>query len=156
MLVVNEKVLWLQVPMKVAVLVAGSDALQAIIRHPLNILLRLGYRVLGEDLVQILLHEFEHEEQVVLLPYDFLQFDYVVVVELAERLDLAKLHRLVPRRELGLHLLDGDDLASILVLGLGDAAKTTVTDSLDRIILFHDIKYNNYRLAFLVISRLIN
>ena len=142
--------------MKEAVLVASSDALQAIIRHPLNLLFRLGYRILGENLIHILLHEFKHEEEVVLLPNDFLQFDYVVVVELAERLDLAKLHSLVPRRELGLHLLDGDDLASILVLGLGDAAKTTVTDSLDRIILFHDIKYNNYRLAFLVISRLLN
>ena len=142
--------------MKVAVLVASSNALHAIIRHLHDFMLGLGCRILGKDFIEVPLHEFKHEEEAVLLPDYFFQFDYVVVVELAERLDLAKLHRLVPRCELSLHLLDCDNLASVLVLGLSDAAKTTVADSLDRIILFHDIKYNNYRLAFLVISRLIN
>ena len=72
MLVVNEKVLWLQVPMKVAVLVAERDALQAVVGHQPDLLFCGRRHSLRYNFIKVLLHEFKDEEKAVFLTNDFL------------------------------------------------------------------------------------
>ena len=72
MLVINEKVLRFQVPMKVAVLVAKRDALQAVVGHQPDLLFRGRRHSLRYNFIKVLLHEFKDEEKAVFLTDDFL------------------------------------------------------------------------------------
>ncbi len=87
--------------------------------HPLpHLVHHVPDHVLGEELVavvvpflhelvQVLLHVLEDEVEGVVLPDHLLQLDHVAVGQLLEGLDLAEVHRLLPRVVLPLHPLYG-------------------------------------------------
>ena len=123
--------------MKVTVLVTCGYALEAIVGHEFDLILRQHRNVLRYNLIEIVLHELEDEEEAVFLSDHFLQFDDVMMVELAQRFDLAKLHSFVPGCELRLHTLDGDNFIGRLVTSLCHAAEGSVAHGFNNFILFH-------------------
>ena len=56
--------------MKVAILVASCYPLQAIVGHKLDLVLVVRSHILGDNLVQILLHELEDKVEAVFLAND--------------------------------------------------------------------------------------
>ena len=86
---------------------------------------RLGERrVAGvlHELVEVALHELEHEEELVALADDLAQaHDAGVARGAAQRLDLAQRRHVLSRVAAALHALDGDRLGRRAVVGLEDA-----------------------------------
>ena len=82
--------------MKVAGLVARRYTLEAIVGHQFDLVLRWHCHILGNDLIEVILHKLEYEVKAVFLPDNLLKLDYVVVVELAQRFHFSKLHCFVP------------------------------------------------------------
>ena len=114
-MLVDEEVLGLDVPVEEAILVARIDSLQTLIGHEVELKVSDTALVLGDDLIEIVVHEFEYEEENVFVSDHFLELDDVVVIQSAEGLDLSELHSLVPGVKLFLHDLDGDYLMGGLV-----------------------------------------
>mmetsp|Transcript_124915 Transcript_124915/g.303364 ORF Transcript_124915/g.303364 Transcript_124915/m.303364 type:complete len:290 (-) Transcript_124915:69-938(-) len=115
-----QHVLGLDITVEEPVLVHEGQALEDLEHDVADLRLREVLLACLHQLVQVLLHVLEHEEELVILTDHFLELDNVGVVELLEALDLAQLHALFPRVELLLHLLDGHHLPRGAVDGLED------------------------------------
>ena len=68
--------------MKVPILVARCDSLQAIVSHASNVVLVQRSDVLRDLFVHVFLHELKDEVQIVLLSDNFFELDDIVVVKL--------------------------------------------------------------------------
>lgn len=123
--------------MEITVSVASGNALKTLISHLSNILFGRLTGTLGDDFVEVLFHELEDEIEAVFLADDLLELHYVMVVQLAKRLDLTQLHGLVPGGESRFHPLYGHDFVGELVASLGNAAEGSVSNGLYRFIFLH-------------------
>lgn len=86
-----------------------------------------------------MLEEVHDQVELIVDLDDFLEFDYVGVLDLAERLDLSEVHTLIPILELFFHFLDGDYLVVLEVEGLEYGPETAVAQGLEDLVLLHNI-----------------
>ena len=133
----NEEVLRLHVPVKEAVLVHVGESKYGLVHDGLDLGFVEALLLVLHQLVDILLHVFKHEVEVVVDPDHLLELDDLLVVEFAEGLDLAEGHALLPRVELLLHLLDGYLLLGRYVDSFDDRAVSAITQRLRDLILIH-------------------
>jgi len=105
--------------------------------HAFDLRLRERRCSVFHQLVDVLLHVFEHEIKVVVDPDDFLQFDDVPVIKLTKRLDLTESHAFLPRVKLLLHLLDGDLFPRLEVCGFYHRSIGSIAQCFCNFIPFH-------------------
>lgn len=96
--------------MEKAVFVHVSEAEHCLVQYTFDFVLRESRLALLHELVNILLHKFEHEVKVVIYPDYFFELDNLSVVEFAEGLNFAESHALFPGVKLLLHLFNGNFL----------------------------------------------
>ena len=94
--------------MKKAMFVHVRQSKHRLQHDTLDLLFRELLCPIFHELVNILLHIFKDEIEVVIHPNNFFKFDNLWVVKLAQRLNLSKSHAFFPRVELFFHLFDGD------------------------------------------------
>lgn len=119
--VVNEYIFGFEVAVEEALLVDVEDGFRQLPGDDSYLLLfEFGALLLAisHEFVEILFDVLKYEVGLVDDPDDLLEFDYVGVVHLAQRLDFRQLQALLPGTVLLLQTLDGDDLLGLPVLGL--------------------------------------
>ena len=124
--------------MKKAVFVHVSESKQCLIHDAFNFSFGEACFAVLHKLVDVLLHIFKNEVQVVIYPDYLLEFNNLLVIQLTEGLDLAESHTLLPRVELLLHLLDGHLFFGLDVDSFNDGTVGTITKCLDNLVLVHN------------------
>ena len=89
------------------------------------------------QLIQVLLHVLKDEVEYVVLPDDLLELDDIGVAKLLQGLNLAQIHRLLPRVVLALHAFDGDLLARVDALAEHDRAEGAIAQLVQRYVAIH-------------------
>ena len=123
--------------MEEAVFVHVGEALQGLVNDALDLIFRERLGPVLHKLVDVLLHIFKNEVQVIVNSNNFLQLHDLVVIQFAKRFDLTQGHALFPGVKLFLHLLDGDLLLRLNVDGFNDGAVGTVAEGLKNFVPFH-------------------
>jgi len=92
--------------MEEAVFVHVGQSEKCLIHNGLDIVLREVASAFLHQLINILLHVFKNEIEIVIDSDDLLKFDDVHLIQFSERFDFTKRHALLPTIELLFHLLD--------------------------------------------------
>lgn len=86
--------------MKEPVFVSVLESFQRLINESFCLLLiHHASLVTLHDLIEVLLHELEHEVEIIVDPNHLLQLDDVLMMELPQRFHFSEVHALVPREE---------------------------------------------------------
>ena len=94
-------------------------------------------RSVFHKLVNVLLHIFKYEIQVVVYSDHLFELYDESVIQLSQRLDLSKSHALLPRVKLLLHLFDGHFFFALNVDGFNDRAVSSISKGLNNFVPFH-------------------
>ena len=123
--------------MKEAMFVHVGQSEHRLQHDTLDLLFRELLCPIFHELVNILLHIFKDEIEVVIHSNNFFKFDDLRVVKLAQRLNLSKGHAFFPRVELFFHLFDGDLFLRLDIYCFDDGAIGAISERLQNLVPLH-------------------